>query len=160
MTEETERKCKGCGIVKPIKEFALRTDQPGNRRWKCYQCKAEENTANYQSKKHLWKNVDGSWKKSSPESIAKSNAKKKQKYNEDEGFRLDHIDKAKRRRTAKRIFGDCPICGETPKAHGKVEHAQLVKDHCHQTGITRGWICQSCNLMLGHARDNPSILRK
>lgn len=27
-------------------------------------------------------------------------------------------------------------------------------DHDHETGLFRGWLCQHCNLALGHARDS------
>lgn len=31
-------------------------------------------------------------------------------------------------------------------------------DHCHTTGLVRGVLCQSCNLALGHAKDDPVVL--
>ena len=31
-------------------------------------------------------------------------------------------------------------------------------DHCHATGVVRGILCSSCNLMLGHGRDDEEIL--
>ncbi len=43
----------------------------------------------------------------------------------------------------------CPICKST---------VPLVLDHDHKTGKFRGWICDSCNKMLGMAKDNPDIL--
>ena len=44
----------------------------------------------------------------------------------------------------------CPICGsEEP----------LVVDHDHSTQEVRGLICNHCNLVLGHARDNIEILK-
>ncbi len=44
----------------------------------------------------------------------------------------------------------CPICGsEEP----------LVVDHDHSTSEVRGLICHSCNLMLGHAKDNIQSLK-
>jgi len=46
--------------------------------------------------------------------------------------------------------GRCGIC-----------RAELVGphvDHLHGTKIVRGILCQSCNLMLGHARDDMDIL--
>lgn len=46
----------------------------------------------------------------------------------------------------------CEICGKLPQK-------ALCLDHCHLTDSFRGWICHSCNLMLGYARDNPITLR-
>jgi hypothetical protein len=33
-------------------------------------------------------------------------------------------------------------------------------DHSHVTGHVRGVLCQSCNLICGHAKDNPIKLRR
>ncbi len=46
--------------------------------------------------------------------------------------------------------GQCAICGTTPE--------RLVIDHCHETGVVRGLLCQSCNVGLGFMRDNPVAL--
>lgn len=32
-------------------------------------------------------------------------------------------------------------------------------DHDHETGALRGFLCHHCNLLLGHARDDASVLR-
>jgi hypothetical protein len=37
----------------------------------------------------------------------------------------------------------CAICGR--------DRGEPVTDHCHRTGIVRGFLCRSCNLMEGHA---------
>lgn len=34
-----------------------------------------------------------------------------------------------------------------------------VIDHCHKTQKVRGLLCTNCNLVLGHAEDNPAILQ-
>ena len=46
----------------------------------------------------------------------------------------------------------CEICGENG--------VRITFDHCHQRDLFRGWICQSCNAILGLARDSPDRLRK
>lgn len=49
----------------------------------------------------------------------------------------------------------CAICGTTDN-RGREWHT----DHCHTTKRVRGVLCNHCNLMLGHARDNPDVLTK
>jgi len=46
--------------------------------------------------------------------------------------------------------GECYICSSASK---------LFVDHCHDTGHVRGLLCHHCNLVLGHAHDNPALLR-
>ena len=48
----------------------------------------------------------------------------------------------------------CEACGGPP---GK---RPLRFDHCHNEQTFRGWICDGCNLALGHAKDSPERLRK
>jgi hypothetical protein len=45
----------------------------------------------------------------------------------------------------------CDVCGNGGK---------ICFDHSHAHGNFRGWLCNRCNLILGHAKDNPEILRK
>jgi hypothetical protein len=45
----------------------------------------------------------------------------------------------------------CELCGLPGK---------IFFDHCHLSGTFRGWICLNCNCALGHAKDNPELLRK
>ena len=46
--------------------------------------------------------------------------------------------------------GLCFICSSNEK---------LFVDHCHETGQVRGLLCHHCNVMLGHAKDRPELLR-
>ena len=55
---------------------------------------------------------------------------------------------AKREEAAGRPMpGTCEVCGDAPGKRG------LQFDHCHTSGNFRGWLCQHCNLALGHVRD-------
>ena len=47
--------------------------------------------------------------------------------------------------------GVCAICSSKTRAY-------LFVDHCHSTGVIRGLLCNSCNTLLGHAKDNINIL--
>lgn len=48
--------------------------------------------------------------------------------------------------------GPCGICK-------KKSHGGLVVDHCHSSGMNRGFLCSSCNTAIGHMKDNPEIIR-
>jgi Recombination endonuclease VII len=46
--------------------------------------------------------------------------------------------------------GHCNVCGSIAKT--------LNRDHCHASGKARGLLCLSCNLILGHAKDDIELL--
>jgi hypothetical protein len=54
-------------------------------------------------------------------------------------------------KTLKLQESKCAICGKDSK---------LCIDHCHVTKQFRGFVCLNCNLILGFAGDNISILQK
>jgi len=45
----------------------------------------------------------------------------------------------------------CELCSRIPKT--------WHLDHCHATGKFRGWLCNRCNLSLGHLGDNIAGLK-
>jgi len=47
----------------------------------------------------------------------------------------------------------CEIC------HEHFTKTPLL-DHCHETGVFRGWLCRTCNSGLGQFKDNVVILEK
>lgn len=51
--------------------------------------------------------------------------------------------------------GRCSICGYL---FGQ-KKSDCYVDHCHTTMLVRGLLCQHCNSAIGHARDNPTVLR-
>jgi hypothetical protein len=47
----------------------------------------------------------------------------------------------------------CEICWAEP------EKQALARDHDHETGQFRGYLCMHCNTGLGHFKDDPELLR-
>lgn len=52
--------------------------------------------------------------------------------------------------------GCCAICKRTDPGIPRCEHFAI--DHDHATGKVRGLLCHVCNRMLGHVKDEPSLL--
>lgn len=56
--------------------------------------------------------------------------------------------------------GKCKICGclgfEKTWTSKKLP---FVVDHCHSTGKIRGLLCDNCNVLIGHAKDDVNILQ-
>ncbi len=48
----------------------------------------------------------------------------------------------------------CELCNK--EAVGRL----MVPDHCHTTGVFRGWLCMACNCALGVLGDNVDGLRQ
>ncbi len=46
----------------------------------------------------------------------------------------------------------CDLCREN--------NGGIVFDHCHTSGLFRGWLCDRCNKVLGLMRDNPALLSR
>lgn len=56
--------------------------------------------------------------------------------------------------------GRCAICGaDEPNGPGK-KNGHFMVDHDHKTGAIRGLLCSNCNVLLGQASDDVSILEK
>ena len=51
----------------------------------------------------------------------------------------------------------CPICEKRTIVNIT---ANLVRDHDHQTGMGRDWICDSCNTGLGRFKDNIKFFER
>lgn len=51
--------------------------------------------------------------------------------------------------------GKCAICSEPFSSR---QHTHV--DHDHRTGHVRGVLCQLCNLLIGHAKEDPRTLRR
>lgn len=51
-------------------------------------------------------------------------------------------------------LGRCPICLRT------LSESRVHVDHDHTTGEVRGLLCHSCNVAIGHLREDPESMRR
>lgn len=58
---------------------------------------------------------------------------------------------AKERKAGRRKPSLCEQCGKL---------GRICFEHDHKTGKFRGWLCHSCNMILGYANDDPDLLVK
>ena len=61
---------------------------------------------------------------------------------------------SRRRAAGEAQGGKCAICN----AHQSTLKRSLHADHDHATGKLRGLLCSSCNVGVGHLRDNARLL--
>lgn len=126
---------------------------------------------------HKQYNIDNAEKK---RQYRKDNAERSRKY--DKQYRIDNLEKVKgyykteeyRKRKKKYYLmrdynitmddynkmvakqnGNCDICGK----HQDELKIFLTVDHSHETGKIRGLLCTRCNLVIGCAKDDISILK-
>lgn len=93
-----------------------------------------------------------------------SNERRNKRYSEDKEFRLR---RKNYRLTSKygeetlklQIPNKCPICKKSEKEILDKIGRGFVIDHCHITGVVRGYICSHCNKGLGHFKDNIQSLQ-
>jgi len=71
------------------------------------------------------------------------------------GLRRDESKKLDKKKP--HLLFTCPICEKMSIADVT---AKLVKDHDHDTGMARDWICDSCNTGLGRFKDDIKLLQK
>jgi hypothetical protein len=55
--------------------------------------------------------------------------------------------------------GVCASCGKYEVLSNKNGIVPLSVDHCHVTGKVRGLLCNSCNVALGHLKDDPERIK-
>lgn len=74
-----------------------------------------------------------------------------------DGKSLTSAEKKRMNDNKPELLFTCPIC-EKMSIVGVT--ANFVKDHDHETGLGREWICDSCNTGLGRFKDDIKLLEK
>ena len=123
-----------------------RRAQDRARHWRNREKRLGAQRARYRADNSAWKNPDGTWKVW--KNVERRRDVARMSYHKNKQARLERQKEARRQR---HVHGQCPVCLD--------DAVRLFWDHDHATGEFRAYICSGCNLMLGHGRDNPALLR-
>lgn len=125
------KRCKVCGLEKPIQEFYMQLDATKKRRYAKAQCKLCDNAR--RAKHYEEHREEARW-----QAVFKKYGLTQQSWS--------------------KLFESqgscCAVCRSESPNWGR---GWLI-DHCHTSGKIRGVVCTNCNLLIGHAQDNISIL--
>ena len=102
------------------------------------------------------------WRERNPEKVKAKSDRNNRAYasrnREKQLRRLYGITHADYERMLEEQGGVCAICGsDTPR---RKNQKYFAIDHCHETGVARGVLCDPCNNGLGRFQDDPDLLRK
>lgn len=132
MSNQKANICRKCGIEKPITEFWLKK---GNRSGHHNECKV------------CFENRRRAYRKARPD-IALN-----QSLRDRFGITLDEY-----KQKLLQQKGVCAICGKPETLTFKGKLRSLSVDHNHITNQIRGLLCDSCNKVIGFAKEDISIL--
>lgn len=122
--------CKNCNLEKSFEEYYQFYDKYADRKYFSSRCKP----------------CHQEYKKNNPSTPRNRKSEKLQlRY----GLSYDQWETMREKENYR-----CMICSISEDELGR----KLDVDHCHKSGKVRGLLCNQCNTMLGHAKDNLSIL--
>lgn len=125
----------------------LRRQNPDVREYlRQYRSKHKERAAAYNKQ----------WRAENPEKVVGYTKRYGERHREKHGV-------SSTTRWARKKFLPVPLrpCPATCELCDRVlESGKAHLDHCHATGIFRGWLCNRCNLALGHLGDSIKGLKR
>jgi Recombination endonuclease VII len=137
---------KNFAVLSAKRKEKYRLNPPIRDRAKIAEQRKRQKDANPQIRANLARRTK-EWKDRNPEKIRiKSRLQQLRKY----GLTPESFDELLKNQ------GGCGICKikDCKDSAGRGFHI----DHCHQSSKVRGILCNRCNLMLGHAKDNIATL--
>ncbi len=123
--------CSKCKIKKDLTEYHKRANRPCGVRSQCKEC-------------YL---------------LYPKKLKRREGYMRDFNLKQYGIDHAKYIEMFDNQKGCCKICNKHLSEVDKGNKKALCVDHCHETNIVRGLLCDKCNRGLGLLNDNIDILK-
>lgn len=146
MYDEQLKTCTSCQDIKPVAEFHVSARRPNGTIVYQPRCKVCYNK-HYATKWHVMDEAAKSREKSRRKETYNSDWFKNYRLTTKYGITLDQFSEMYERQ-----HGSCAICGTS------VDVDKIHVDHNHTTGKVRKLLCQSCNVILGHAKEDINIL--
>lgn len=119
----------------------------------CSRCRIVKSLSEFSKDKQHWSGHKSACKVCASKDFSKWRLKNLEKIRQDDRkrhyIRTYNLDPRIAKQLVENRVGECCICGSI---------SPLVIDHCHTTGKIRGFICSSCNSVLGYSKDNIQIL--
>lgn len=132
----SQRECCACLLVKSFSEFYSKKHGKYGINSKCKDCYNNKRRSTYKVKSPEQKRTE------------RLNAQLRFRY----GITSDEYKSMKEEQNSL-----CPICLTNPEESGR-KRTKLVVDHCHETDVVRGLLCDLCNVGLGSFQDDPERL--
>ena len=172
-----EKFCRHCRQTKPVSEFYQWPGKQPSISAHCKPCTKERVRARELAKPEQVRATRRLWEERNKEKLSAYQAERRERPGEREKAkervrrwrednpqreRDNHIRKhyglprGSYEKMLEEQNGKCAIC-EATKPGGK---GRFHIDHCHSKGSVRGLLCHNCNILLGHSKDDPDILRK
>ena len=155
--------CKVCAKEKPTKEFHPNKTYKDGFTSKCKACTYEDQKRRREQNPEKRKAWDAKYRTESKSKVRSSSKKyyyknkakiaERNMFNQHGLTATDYIAKLEEQSFV------CAIClkPETEILRGEIRRLSI--DHNHSTGAIRGLLCNSCNWLLGNAKESPAILR-
>jgi hypothetical protein len=155
------KRCKKCGLEKPLSEFYRMPEMRDGHRNDCKACHNAAKAERYRADPGPARARARQWRIDNPERYAatqadfrasgrKAIADRKSHLKRNYGITIEQYDAMLAEQG-----GGCGICQRSPRTD-----IALHVDHDHATGAIRGILCFRCNNALGDFDDDPMMLRR
>jgi len=146
------KRCKRCGVTKPLGDFYREKGCRDGHRPECKSCNLAARKVWYQANREREIARVKAWQQANPERVNASNQKSRA-ANPDrarDGYlrRTFGLSLAEYEEMLTAQHGTCAICGRPPR-----KGSSLHVDHDHETGAVRGLLCFRCNGGLGQFKE-------
>ncbi|MBE1597235.1 endonuclease VII domain-containing protein [Streptomyces stelliscabiei] len=140
------KRCPDCGETKPLNAFYSSQSHTSTTKTSahCRECSRRRNRE-YRARNAEAITARRRAARQTPEGLRKSRDRDLRRHYGISLVDLERMIHAQENR--------CGICSDE-----FTSHKQTHVDHCHRTGSIRGILCATCNLMLGHAKDDQQRL--